>query len=61
MLLSISQPRNISKEVNQTKAAQNTNENFVITIDLQKPVKVLSTIFCCLEAGLINGKKYDRI
>jgi hypothetical protein len=38
-----------------------TKDNRVITIDLSKAIKVLGTIVCCLEAGLINGNKYDGI
>lgn len=46
----------VKKEVNKIN-----DDNFVITIDLQKPYKVISTIVCCLDAALLNGKKYGNI
>jgi hypothetical protein len=36
-------------------------DNRVMTIDLSKAIKVLGAIGCCLEAGLVNGRKYDGI
>jgi ribosomal silencing factor RsfS len=46
---------------NITKKVENNKANRVITIDLSRTIKVLDVIVCCLEAGLINGKKYDGI
>jgi ribosomal silencing factor RsfS len=46
---------------NITNKAENNKVNSVITIDLSKAIKVLDVIVCSLEAGLINGKKYDGI
>jgi hypothetical protein len=46
---------------NITKKVENNKTNRVITIDLSKAIKVLGAIGCCLEAGLVNGKKYDGI
>jgi ribosomal silencing factor RsfS len=46
---------------NITKKVENNKANGVITIDLSKAVKILDVIVCCLEAGLVNGKKYDGI
>jgi hypothetical protein len=63
MLLSIRQPRvlKVNKPVKEESIKVNKQDNFVITIDLQKPYKIAATIICCLDAAFLNGKKYQDI
>jgi hypothetical protein len=61
MLLSLNQPKINTKNINNAANKNESKSNWVMTIDLSKPVKILDTILCCLEAGLINGRKYNKI
>lgn len=63
MQVAINQPKilTVNDVVKAETMKKSSNDNWVITIDLSRQMKVLNILVCCLEAGFINGKKYGGI
>lgn len=64
MLLTVRKPINLSLSMERNIEVENKQENnFVLTIDISKPVKVINTIItvAALSIGAVNLDKYSDI